>query len=686
MLRNSNNNYNNLNDNNVETTYTVIEKYKRYFRISVIISGIIILALILALIFTSVKHTKQCSNCDNNYTDVAYLDDEMKKNILTKINDQIDPCDDFYEYSCSNLKLPKGMQHISIWEYMAKDIQTKQFEILSKHFEFISPYYDECLKTSNKDISNFLTKYLMEINSIIDINSFLQKLGDLRKSQMESYILFSSNIMGDLHYEDQYMLYLLPQELFLDSSTITQLLLELSFPGKVIENVILLNDNLEKISKSYSTIEQIINDTERMSTSNFKNTTNIPITEFLNTFATNVSGDIKNIGKVNIVGLEYFTSMNKILINTDIETLKSYLILYFFIQFPFISDQFNNKNYCLELTINEFSDYFSHKFIIETFPPRDKIFAEELVDTIYEHMGIRLKNVEWLDEKTREEAIIKWAYMQKNIAYVNKWLDYSNIKLTNDFFENFIYINKFQNSLMISKVEEPIDRNEMGNDMILNAAYNPTQNSINLYSGLMRKPIFSPNLPFILNLAAYGSVIGHEITHGFDNNGRMFGKNGSYNDWWTNKSETEFTKHTQCLVDQYNEYTFCEMFPNDKNCDTEMNVNGEHTLGENIADLGGVNLAFNSYKEYETKYVQKEDILPGYSNDKLFFIYFAQVWCEKQTISNAILSNSFKNEHSPNKFRVNGVVSNMPEFANAFQCSNTSKMGKSLTNKRCEVW
>jgi len=685
MLQNSNN-YNSLSDNIIETPFSIIKKYKKYFRASVIISSIVILALILALIFTSNKQIKQCSKCNNNYTDVAYLDDEIKKSILTKINDQIDPCNDFYEYSCSNLQLPKGTQHISIWEDMAKDIQTKQFEILSKHFEFISPYYDECLKTSNEDISNFLTKYLMEINSITDINLFLQKLGDLRQSQMENYILFSSNIMGDFHYEDQYMLYLLPQEVFLDSFTITKLLLELSFSEKIIENVILLNDNLEKISKSYNTIEEIINDTERMTVSSFKNITNIQITEFLNTFATNVNGNIKNIEKLNIIGLEYFTNMNKILINTDIETLKSYLILNIFIQFPFISNQFGNKNYCLELTINEFSDYFSHKFIIETFPPRDKIFAEELVDTIYKHMGIRLKDVRWLDEQTREEAINKWAYIQKNIAYVNKWLNYSDIKLTNDFFENFIHINKFQNSLMISKIEETIDRNEMNNDMILNAAYNPTQNSINLYSGLMRKPIFSPNLPFILNLAAYGSVIGHEITHGFDNNGRMFGKNGSYNNWWTNKSETEFTEHTQCLVDQYNEYTFCEMFPNDKNCDIKMNVNGEHTLGENIADLGGVNLAFNSYKEYETKYVQKEDILPGYSNDKLFFIYFAQVWCEKQTINYAIQSNSFKNEHSPNKFRVNGVVSNMPEFANAFQCSNTSKMGKSLTNERCEVW
>jgi len=685
MLQNSNN-YNSLSDNIIETPFSIIKKYKKYFRASVIISSIVILALILALIFTSNKQIKQCSKCNNNYTDVAYLDDEIKKSILTKINDQIDPCNDFYEYSCSNLQLPKGTQHISIWEDMAKDIQTKQFEILSKHFEFISPYYDECLKTSNEDISNFLTKYLMEINSITDINLFLQKLGNLRQSQMENYILFSSNIMGDFHYEDQYMLYLLPQEVFLDSFTITKLLLELSFSEKIIENVILLNDNLEKISKSYNTIEEIINDTERMTVSSFKNITNIQITEFLNTFATNVNGNIKNIEKLNIIGLEYFTNMNKILINTDIETLKSYLILNIFIQFPFISNQFGNKNYCLELTINEFSDYFSHKFIIETFPPRDKIFAEELVDIIYKHMGIRLKDVRWLDEQTREEAINKWAYIQKNIAYVNKWLNYSDIKLTNDFFENFIHINKFQNSLMISKIEETIDRNEMNNDMILNAAYNPTQNSINLYSGLMRKPIFSPNLPFILNLAAYGSVIGHEITHGFDNNGRMFGKNGSYNNWWTNKSETEFTEHTQCLVDQYNEYKFCEMFPNDKNCDIKMNVNGEHTLGENIADLGGVNLAFNSYKEYETKYVQKEDILPGYSNDKLFFIYFAQVWCEKQTINYAIQSNSFKNEHSPNKFRVNGVVSNMPEFANAFQCSNTSKMGKSLTNERCEVW
>jgi len=182
--------------------------------------------------------------------------------------------------------------------------------------------------------------------------------------------------------------------------------------------------------------------------------------------------------------------------------------------------------------------------------------------------------------------------------------------------------------------------------------------------------MFFAKYPPLLNYAAYGYVIGHEITHGFDNNGANFNGTGFFKNWWTNKSIQQFRQRQACLVAQYNSFPVESSF-----------VNGASTLGENIADLGGLSLAYAAYKALPTE----NRLIPQFSNDQLFWIYAGQVWCQAST-KEAALKQLTDDVHSPGKYRIIGPMSNLKEFAQTWQCSPNSRMGRSLTADQCQVW
>jgi predicted metalloendopeptidase len=192
-----------------------------------------------------------------------------------------------------------------------------------------------------------------------------------------------------------------------------------------------------------------------------------------------------------------------------------------------------------------------------------------------------------------------------------------------------------------------------------------------MLAGIMYPPFLDASLPYMMTAAPYGMVVGHEMTHGFDNSGRLFDGVGAYRNWWSNASAAEFDARAQCLVDQYSGYSVAGM-----------HVDGEQTLGENIADNGGIGIAFDTYRRVATS---AEPLVSGLTNDQLFFVAFAQTWCEV-ALDIAYWQQILVDAHSPAPFRVLGPLSNLPAFAQAFQCSASSVYGRSLTPQRCQVW
>lgn len=330
---------------------------------------------------------------------------------------------------------------------------------------------------------------------------------------------------------------------------------------------------------------------------------------------------------------------------------------------------------CLAATVSYFANLFAHDWIEDYFPAQNVDTCHTLVDNIYDEMKITITSTEWLDAKTREAAIKKWKYIEKNVAYDSIWDDFSDVTVTG------IPINDVASAVghmmedNMLQVGQPVRRDLFPSSpgmtyMTLNAFYYPILNSINMLAGLMTEPMFSHDFPLMLNLASYGYVIGHEITHGFDNNGRMFNGTGFQVDWWTQKATNAFNHQAQCLIDQFNSFSYFGT-----------KVNGQQTLGENIADLGGLHTAWNTYKKNKPA----TQVIPEISNDKLFWVFAGQTWCQKDTKASAKAQIQY-DVHSPGPLRVDGPMMNLDGFADTFQCGPKTRMGKSKTNKKCTVW
>jgi predicted metalloendopeptidase len=343
---------------------------------------------------------------------------------------------------------------------------------------------------------------------------------------------------------------------------------------------------------------------------------------------------------------------------------------------------------CNKLTEENFVDYISHVVARRSWDESNYYIASDLVEKIRPQLAKRINQTEWMDEDTKQEALLKQSLIAANIAYGDEWLDYAGVEMANDAAQNYIEISAFHQSRFDSLLSKPMDRYDFpelangesrhingGRDYrVQNAFYFAQFNSINLPFGLLSSPMMSSDFPMMLNVARYGYVVGHEFGHAFDNSGRKYNGTGSEVNWWQPSALSQFNKRAQCLVDQYNSYEVVDGH----------NVDGAFTLGENVADMLGVNLAWQTYKEnYEPSKTLPTAAAAGYTNDQLFFIFLGQSWCSKTDEQTAIrLLQS--DEHSPDKWRINGALRNMPEFASTWNCPADSFMGNAAN--RCELW
>ncbi|MBP6841344.1 MAG: M13 family metallopeptidase [Kofleriaceae bacterium] len=327
---------------------------------------------------------------------------------------------------------------------------------------------------------------------------------------------------------------------------------------------------------------------------------------------------------------------------------------------------------CVDATTGAMAEYVGQPFVDRAFPGASKQAAEQMVDAIAATMGKQFDKLDWMSDKTKAAARDKLARLEKMVGYPDKPKTYDYAVKRTDFGGNWQRATAFNTRRQLQKAGKPFDRGEwlMGAYEV-NAYYNPLANNTGLPAGILQTPFFGVDRSVAANLGGIGMVIGHELTHGFDDQGAQFDAKGNMNNWWQPDDLAKFAQRGQCVSKQY--ATF-EALPGHF-------VKGDLTLGENIADIGGVKMAYFAYRALREG-ADKVFVADGFTEDQQFFIATAQAWCSKDRKDEA-LNRLTTDVHSPPRFRVYGALRNLPEFARAFSCAAGQPMAP---QQRCQVW
>ncbi len=327
---------------------------------------------------------------------------------------------------------------------------------------------------------------------------------------------------------------------------------------------------------------------------------------------------------------------------------------------------------CVDLVDRELPDALGKKFVDKTLGEEGKRRTQQMVAAIEKAMEKDLQSLDWMTPETKQQAIHKLHAVMNKIGSKDNWIDYSSVRISRDDpYGNRARTNEFELHRQLAKIGKPVDKTDWGmSPPTVNAYYNPQENDINFPAGILQPPFWDNKMDDAVNYGAIGMVIGHELTHGFDDQGRQFDAEGNLRDWWTPEDAKKFEERAQCFVKEYSGFTAVD----------DVKLNGELTLGENTADNGGLRIAFMALLDtLAGKNPPKRD---GFTAEQRFFLGFAQVWCEQGT-DEAKRLLALTDPHSQPQYRVNGVVSNMPEFQKAFAC----KVGQPMVRyPACRVW
>jgi len=312
-------------------------------------------------------------------------------------------------------------------------------------------------------------------------------------------------------------------------------------------------------------------------------------------------------------------------------------------------------------------------YVRVAFPSESRDRMQQLVDNLHGALKVRLQNLTWMSEATKTKALEKWATFTPKIGYPSKWRDWGGLATSRDsYFENMMAARAFNYRYDLDKIGKPTDKTEWTmTPQTVNAYYNPLQNEIVFPAAILQPPFFDPKADDALNYGAIGAVIGHEITHGYDDQGARFGPTGNFEQWWTPQDAKKFAALTGRLVKQYSGYTLMGE-----------KVNGNLTLGENIADLGGLNIAYDALQRAVKD--KPDPKIDGLTRDQRFFLGFAAVWRD-QIRDKALRVQLVSDPHSPPRIRANGTPSNVPSYAAAFGCKPGDPMSNA-DDRRVVIW
>jgi putative endopeptidase len=391
---------------------------------------------------------------------------------------------------------------------------------------------------------------------------------------------------------------------------------------------------------------------------------------------------------------EFFTNLNKLIKSIPLASLKTYLKFCVMHEVaPYLNNAIVQENFDFYAkTLNgvknrkpryktsitaldrALGEVLGKVFVEKHFNADAKKRVNEMVDNLTASFRDRIVSRNWMTDSTKKNALNKLDKITRKLGYPDKWKDYSSLEIKTDaYLSNHFRVNQFEHKRMLADAGKPVDKSKWGmTPPTVNAYYNPTANEIAFPAGIMQVPFFDPTSDDAFNYGIMGAIIGHELTHGFDDQGSQFDAKGNFVNWWSEEDKKNFEAKTKILVNQFNDYVAID----------SLHVNGELTLGENIADLGGLTMAYYAYKKSLNG--NSSPVLDGFTGEQRFFLAWAQGWktlMRPQALKQMVATNP----HSPGNFRANGPLTNLIEFYEAFGVKEGNKMFRPKQS-RAEIW
>ena len=414
---------------------------------------------------------------------------------------------------------------------------------------------------------------------------------------------------------------------------------------------------------------------------------------YLNRYFTAVGAP--NFTEMNVTNPEFFKLVNGVLEAESLDALKTYVSWHVLnAAAPWLSQPFVEANFklqqkltgqeqiqarwkrCVNLTDRELGEALGERYVDVTFGPDGKQRMLKMVDALEKSLNTDIQDLSWMSDETKAQAKVKLDAIRNKIGYPDVYRDYSSVVIKpNDLMGNIERADEFEAKRQINKIDKPLDRKEWGmTPPTVNAYYSGSFNEIVFPAGILQPPFFDKNVDDAVNFGGIGLVIGHELTHGFDDQGRKFDPHGNLHDWWTAQDGKEFEQRVSCVANEYSNFVAVD----------DLKLNGRLTLGENTADNGGARIALMALEQMiaDDKNGKEAQTIDGYTPEQRFFLGFGRVWCEKRRPEIA-RARVLTDPHSPGKYRVNGVVQNMPEFQKAWGCKAGQPM---VAENACHVW
>ncbi|KAI1296489.1 Neprilysin-2 [Halotydeus destructor] len=640
--------------------------------------------------------------------------DSRAASLLNAMDLSADPCTDFFQYACGSWNkkhmIPEDRSSVSTFEVLADELQ-----IILK--DKIRDLTDSPMRSIVNELGGWPVEEPSWISPSLRIEILL---GRLRGNYNQGILLEQwvgpddKNSSVNIIQIDQMSFGLPSREYFLKSSSQKD---KDAYYKLMVEIALLLGSErsraeieLDKVLQFETLLANFsIPEADRQDTGAIYRKMSIKelaihVPQFnwllyLNTF---LPTEVSENEPVVVYALEYLMQLGQLISETDIKTVHNYA-LWRLIQYlvPYLEGEYAARradfkkvllgvsaervrwNQCVELVNKRLGMAVGALFIRDHFDPQSKKMALEMIHNIRSAFNELLEENDWMDEDTKKVARQKANAMNERIGYpdiltkpIELSKEYDQLEIDEDqFFQSILNLLKFESLRNLNKLRQPVNKERWTTEpAVVNAFYNPNKNDIVFPAGILQPLFYSQYFPKSLNYGGIGVVIGHEITHGFDDKGRQFDKNGNLKQWWNNATVERFRERASCIIDQYSSYVLE---------DIGLNINGKMTQGENIADNGGLKQSYRAFKKWEDAY-GVEPLLPGLNltHDQLFFLNYAQIWCGSMRPEDA-LSKIRSSVHSPGPIRVLGPLSNSRDFSKAFSCPLGSRMNP---KKKCSVW